>query len=209
MRRIDWKIRNPIGIDNIRRLIDSADADQINQGIHWYPDAHATIADRLAVPGVTMRQAVGVVSALSPLTEWSLNLRQAESLIVRDIDPPKLNYSTVRLARRFLGGYSPDVHYRSIESMKRYPKTASFYRNILDLDSDRHTVTVDSHMASAWFDGGSSYRNNIKITSNLYHAIASDIRTAARERGFIPYQAQAIAWIVHKHDHGRVYESTY
>jgi hypothetical protein len=154
---------------------DNAMPEHIIQGMTWYPRAH-DIATQIGKGDV--RLGAGLIAALSPMTQWSLNLRNAESM-ARGLAVGALSKS-VRKAERILAGEDFDT------VLPRGSKTWNFAHNIAG--SGNH-VTIDRwaiRIALGW--------DKLKITDPQYRIIADSYRDAAMAREVSGPVMQAATW---------------
>lgn len=180
--------------DNLRRRLDSASAQEWRDGLAWYPAAHDICQSVAATHGTTVETAAGILAALSPQTEWSLNLRMAETFIETGGAPSGHFDNADRKARAILGGAAPlDV--------LGGPKVRSFYRNILRPECPG-AVTVDRHACAVLY--GTTTPTYLRTYPKLldrkgvYRLATGLYRTIAREYDLLPHEAQAIAWVAHR-----------
>lgn len=185
---------------NILSAYSQATPEERKQGLFWYQTAHNDAQAIAHKHGVTIEQAVGVISAISPGLEWGLNLLQADSFIGAFVKDGGTKLPSVgvygrknrRKALNILFGEKP----LSILPMTG-PKTRAFYSCILDPQSsaevcvDRHAKclatnrTKDREAVSAVRAG--EYKNLVRAYSDL-----------AEELGLISHQLQAITWVAWK-----------
>lgn len=162
-------------------------------GATWYEDARAH-ADRLARKhGVTLRQAVGIIAALSPGCSWDRNLVLAEHmLITADCSHPYGD--AISKARRILQGEDPNL-------VLGGRKVRSFYRNILypalpgPVTIDRHAMAIC--VATEQGKRGGSIIDPKELEGwGTYQLYALAYRIAARKlRYATPHQCQAVCWL--------------
>jgi hypothetical protein len=149
----------------------------------WYGRGRAHARRIARSTGVTEARAAGVVAALSPRTQWSVNLRWAEGLLraaqAGDRHPPLVGFGSSRIkAWRIAQGERPlDV--------LSGPKVRAFYRN---LTGDLEHVTVD-----VWAMRAAGFQGSLK--GREYDAVASAYREAARILRLRPAELQAIVWV--------------
>lgn len=195
------------------RALIAERSDLREAGREWYLHAHI-FAGRLAERyGVTLAQAAGVISAVSPGMLWELNMTAAEyvigyaypnSLVIGGAawDKRRANspYGWVPYAKAYsilsgdgslaavLRHFNPDAR-----------KTHAFVRNILFPGQTRY-VTVDGHMANALTHG--LKRIGISKVDSLgtvaYDTFAAAIARVAAENGMSPDEMQAWLWLAYR-----------
>lgn len=180
--------------DNILAVIEQATEDELKEGLNWYAEARAWIADVADSTGLPLFTVTQVFAALSPGNKIDRNLQDTEALchaITRSDAQARFKATRVGTynankvkAWRILHG----------EDALRGPKTEAFARN---LAGDLEAVTVDRHAfnvaaAGRWIvsEGGPT------ITPRRYNQVADGYRQVADELGITPAQTQAIAWVV-------------
>lgn len=109
----------------------SADSETIAAGLGWYRLARRECRTIAKEHGITVRAAAGIVSALSPRTEWFENLRRAR-IVAETGEPIGMNPHGTRAAA-IANGSKP------LQTLGGF-KTRSFYRNIL---GDYEPATID------------------------------------------------------------------
>jgi hypothetical protein len=177
-------------VANLETVLALATDDDWSAGLVWYQTAHAEACKLSHAYGVTVRQAAGIIAALSPQTSWEENLRIADLLCAE-----RANVHTAdaqRKALAILDGADPIT-------VLGGRKVRSFYANIL-APFHAGPVTIDRH-AAAILAGITTPEWNTAHEKVLerkhYYRIATGIyRHAARQYGILPQQIQAIAWLV-------------
>lgn len=170
-------------IENIRKRMEAATAQQWEDGLHWYKDAAAFAQEMADTYGVTFFDAAAVIAHLSVGTSWQDNKRHTVELL-RDGDT-RHKFGAVPLgkARAVLAG--SDIH--ATFSAKSH-KTRSFYLNIIGFAD---VVTVDRHaVKAAGLDLGTWKSGDAKA----YAAVSAAYAAVAIEYGIDAAQCQAIVW---------------
>lgn len=170
---------------------ERATPEQRERGRYWYQSAH-DLAKMLADGDV--RKGAGVIAALSPQKEWSLNARMAAKAL-RGEPVGHLGDALRKVAAIMAGADPADVLPMAL-------KTGSFYRNILD-PSDPDPVTIDRHMHDIAADipyigigkGKDTYGNRGMTNVSRYGMLAHCGREAAYRLGILPNHWQAGAWV--------------
>src|SRR5690242_14788521 len=136
-----------------RRLLAAyyrANASDLIEGTEWYSKAHA-ICERISeTHGITLKQACGVIAALSPGRAWEFNVSDAETFISA--------YQSGARGRQLpiVGTYGRKNVRKSIDILRGVEpldvlggsKVRSFYSNILNPENES-PVTIDRHAKCA------------------------------------------------------------
>jgi hypothetical protein len=176
-------------VDEIVKRYRGATKDHIDAGTHWYEKAHE-VANKLG--GGDARKGAGIISALSPLTNWDVNLRRAHEL-VKTGDTKAMSYNqTVGKAKRILAGENPD----ELFDEKSGPKTHAFYHNIAN-PGNPIPVTVDRHAYDiAVGQKGAMDDRHGNLKGLRYNHFADAYRNATHKLDLeVPNQVQAVTWM--------------
>lgn len=190
--------------DNILKVYEQAEPDELRYGLNWYHIANLE-AKKLSMEfGVTVGQAAGIIAALSPNQSWLTNLNAVRTLLQAvkdgkqpgDIKIPAYGLNKLKGFQIALGAKPSKV----LGGLK----VRAFYQNILRPNSSLE-VTVDGHAYSVWHgtrfrvtDGDNKAGQKIPNLAKMgrYDAIAEDYREVARQLGLQPWQVQAVTWVV-------------
>ncbi|MGH3303263.1 MAG: ParB/RepB/Spo0J family partition protein, partial [Streptosporangiaceae bacterium] len=187
---------------NIIAKYYDASPDQVQQGMHWYQDAHEIAA---AISPDDPRKGAGVISAYSPQTGWPVNMLNAARALAggRAIGPGEgmITSAMQRSAQRIMNGEDPD-------KVLKAPKTNAFFHLIsrgADADSDPlGKVVIDRHAVSVAIGHRVTKDENGKAPiddDRYYQHVADAYRHAAlaisQKEGHqvTPHQLQAITWL--------------
>jgi len=170
---------------NIRHTLQTATPEQVADGLAWYETANTFsrgLADRY---GLTIRQAAGIVAALSPQCSWPKNMEFAD-MFCRTGRAPTLHNST-RIARMIADGVDP------VDALHG-PKTRAFFGNIVDPTGP--DVTIDRHAVDLAVGQrrGDGYRPEIRMVAG-YNALAAAYRAVAAQLGMTASALQATTWL--------------
>lgn len=182
-------------------------------GRAWYVWAWGEAAALAHQTGLTLYQAAGVIAAISPGLEWTLNVRAAWYVVTvawpQGIAPGSDAWDTARgpapygyvhydKALRILNGDGAVSTVRGEFSYATGPKTYSFVRNILWPHQTDH-VTIDGHAANVCRHG--AVRHGIgaatkggSISAVEYAEMSAAYADVAAELSLSPDQVQAEAW---------------
>ena len=195
-------IKSALFTRNILSVYYSASPADIQGGSDWYARAQVIAKQFSATYGLSVEVCAGVISALSPRKEWSINVRIAESIIAR--------YTATGLSALRHGG-TLTAQLRQVDKVLSLnnptandvaesfggPKTAAFARNII---GDLSGVCVDGHASNIAFHGMT--RLGIPDATSpkgpLYGLIAAAYTNAAKQLGIAPATLQAVTWLSYK-----------
>ncbi len=186
--------------NHLREWWDLATVADQEQGREWYRLARAEVR---RITGISREQSgghpntvAGVVAALSPGTEWSVNLDQAERMCTSD-HPSLVEVSTYwaqkQKALRLLGEWMVEPEaIKSVLSGPRFFKTRAFFDCLRSPLSG--AVVLDRWMGRVWgFD---------QWTPRRYESASGEVRELAKQVGLRPYQVQAVVWLCVKRADG-------
>jgi hypothetical protein len=171
---------------NLLDAYDNASAADANEGAEWYATAQAFAGALVAGTSLSLAQGAGVVAALSPRVQWSVNMAAATAIVdaaIRGVDEPIVAGLSKNRAKAWAianGGDSLTI--------LGGQKVRSFYANIM---GDVDAVTVDVWAARAALGEFATDR----IPTRQYEAIADAYRLAADARGVTPMVMQATVWV--------------
>lgn len=176
---------------NIRNAIEGATADQIHRGVNWYPIGHQ-IADKISRGDV--EKGSGVIAALSGGgTEWGENVRVAEHFMkhgrLPEVHGSKATADQIHQASRIYEGED----FRDV--LPHGLKTYNF-ATLLANPHHESAIAVDTHH----HDLGTGLKMPWKTDRGLsslgrYNTFADATRMIASEKGMLPHEAQAVAWL--------------
>lgn len=175
---------------NIEEVYRRATPQQRHDGMVWYSEAQA-LALELS-PECVWRGA-GVISALSPLKKWDLNVRLARQAFDTGIATGNIGIHNEKAQRILDGEYALDV--------LSGPKTRNFCIAIATggINGD---CTVDSHGYDIAMGYVHTNASRPKISGKRYEELASAYRAVADRIGINVNQLQAICWTVWRQEKG-------
>lgn len=160
-------------------------------GALWYKEARdftIVLSNRYSIDRAKV---TGILSALSPGTNYDQNKKDCEQLI-------KLQLGLIQSAKFTTYGqnvlkakkiFSSDKDPLTFFNPKTGFKTYSFYLNILNPDSNEH-VTIDRHAYS--IATGETYSG---LTVKQYLTIADHYKSHANKLGILACDLQAVLWV--------------
>lgn len=169
----------------VLRWFDKASERDLIDGVRWYDEQRLfcqSLASSRDGYGETLglERVTEIVAALSPRTQWSVNVAGATLLITHGEAMPNLLGRNVEMARAVLDG-------KRLAEVTKGPKIQAFAKN---LAGDTSVVTVDVHAAYAV-----GVDENTLDRVGCYDAVASAYRAAAVARGLEPSEMQAVVWL--------------
>lgn len=177
------------GTARIHATLDQATDTEWEAGLGWYPVAHT---HALEIGKGNVRKGAGILAALSPQAGWLDNLSMAQALVNDEpVGAPFLHW-----AEAIYDGADPEL-------VLGGRKVRSFYRNIVEPEKDG-PITVDRHAIGIVANAHGDWLAKRLERIGVYQYVASCYRTAARERGLIGSQAQAVAWLTYRRQRGIV-----
>lgn len=178
-----------------------ASPDEIVRGSSWYDHAHQYAVALAKKHDTNLAVAAGVISALSPKTTWERNLLDASAVFTVGDDATVTSYGHNKKKALALidGSLAPDNAF----STAGY-KTLQFWRNICS-PNVAGPVTIDRHCTRAALGSDLHPNEAIKWSRHprKYERIQLAYQNAADEIGVLPYQLQAVVWLVFRRLFGR------
>jgi len=192
-------------VENIVNKYREASPDFIKGGHEWYEKAHDT-ATKIGRGDV--RRGAGVIAALSPLSDWDRNVREARELTKTGGVQGALLPANVAKAQRIHAGEDP-------EAVLGGHKVTNFFHNIHDPSNPGH-VTIDRHaydiaMGRPFVGQGKGKkaeepRQSGTMSQDLglsamgrYKHFVRAYQHASNELGVeLPHQTQATTWVTHR-----------
>jgi hypothetical protein len=183
-----------------RRIITAwkaAKPEHLEQGLAWY--------DRAQQAALGMHEnlliSAGVIAALSPRTEWTINKQWAQTVIsyaqIGRQYPPKVS-TKQRLDKAWTIANLVNPTKEEILAILNGPKTQRFFLNII---GDLQAVTID-----IWAQRVATGRHSSRPPRGKhYDALERAYRKAANLLGAPPRDVQAAVWVwVRGSEEGRV-----
>lgn len=173
-------------VRNIESAYHHATAAQLQEGLAFYPRGQE-IAHEIGRGNIKV--GAGVIAALSPKTEWGLNVSRAQEFMKKGTVAGLS--ANVRKAQRIREGEDPE------EVLPMHLKTGHFYKNLSDPDNPNY-LSVDTHahdVASAMKPGYASRRGLGE--AGRYNTFVSAYNLASQRLGIeIPNRVQSVTWHV-------------
>lgn len=178
-------------VQNILNVFDTATARQIADGASWYDVAHAAAMD---IGDGNLNMGAGMLAALSPRKEWTLNVIAAYE---------------VKLHGNKAKGMLPDSRKKAVairdgasvmsEIGKRKDtgkKVRAFYEAIRNPRAIFATAVIDRHAVSVWVGETQTDKQLEKLQlKGQYETIATAYAEAASLRNVTVHTMQAVTWV--------------
>lgn len=181
--------------DNIQALLEQSSQEDINTGTKWYSNARGLVGRLSSKYNYPIETVIGVLSALSPETGWSQNVKDTIGLL-EDNNAIVSTYDRNRDKALDIKSGRLDAH---SHYSQHWIKTAAFYTNILE-PSANYRVTIDRHsarIAHGYYLTGQEaiYYCN---TRAKYTKTEFAFRHVAAANGYLCQQLQAITWLAYR-----------
>jgi hypothetical protein len=188
----------------LRKLLLNASEAQRVDGMRWYDKARDDIATMADTHGFSPVVAADVVAALSPACVWERNLVDAGNMMAaaRNITPrPRVStYGPMAdKAWKIAGGLADLAQVTTAKATK----VRAFADNLKAAGST--AVVVDRWIVRA-AEGIADIDTNQSVSPKQYREISAAIKALAVEYDLMPYQVQAIIWIVVRPEKSNAYK---
>jgi hypothetical protein len=181
--------------NNIHRVYRMADRHTLKEGMGWYQTTN-TFAHGLADKhGITVRQAAGVIAALSPRLYWDRNMHYADQFCATGY-APVLNLSRRKAGMILFDNIDPDVAFAPA-SRNSGQKVRSFFNCIIDPNCDDVCIDRHAYDIAVGEKGNDVSRGTLRL-KGVYDNIRDTYRSLANKIGIIPNQLQAVTWCTWK-----------
>ena len=176
--------------DRVLATYAQASPLELEDGARWYAEAQRISADLGFRYGVSTHTAAGVISAMSPRTQWQVNLDFADRLLASawlgESGPPAVHTTKGRAkAWLIVQGAEP----MGVLNKGGAGKTTSFYRAIMG-----EAIPVVDVWAARCAEG-KDFRDRAP-EGRRYREIEKAYLMAARVAGVGASEMQAVTWIV-------------
>lgn len=166
-------------LDTIAKL----DETNYQASLDWYYILHDYAKNLAERNNLTVMQAAGIISALSPMVLFTTNLRDAERFCsTRSIANLATYTSQRKKALRIIGAKTES----EILEILGGAKTKAFFLNIYKPETSQDVV-LDTWMIK--FFGFKS------LTPKRYREASQEITRIAQEMALMPHQVQALLWV--------------
>ena len=181
-------IPTPEAIVSLFHQIDLAD---VSAGVEWYAEAYGIACDYAERYGVSVGQAAGIIAALSPMTSWEKNVKDAERFLATGARVH--TEANMRKCERILAG--EDVH-----AVLNADKTQNFWLGIVSQGAEG--VCIDRHAIDIALGVRHTEASRPTIGKRLYQAAADAYKAAAdmlnaEGANVTPAEVQSVTWAEH------------
>jgi len=167
----------------ILKTISTLDQTNYQASLDWYFILHDYAKNLAERNGITLLQASGIISALSPMVMFTTNLRDAERFCSTKSIANLATYNSQRMkALRILGAKTE----KEVLSILGGNKTKAFFLNIYRPKTSMD-CTIDTWMVK--FFGFKS------LTPKRYKEASNEMQKVAKEMNLMPHQVQALLWV--------------
>ena len=200
-------VRQPKPMKNILNVLDRATEENRNEGLEWYINANkiaravGTIVSSSSAIRIQTIIGAGILSALSPQTNWDLNIAKAFSFAEayqRPTFTTTSNYqkalNVVTMLDSAIQSGDPLLYVENLMG-KVAPKQKAFYRNIVDPAGD-YIPTIDRHAIGIYLDRKPSKEDIRRYgTGNALQDVINTYVTASKLADLHYNELQAITWL--------------
>lgn len=177
---------------NIDDCLNRASSAVVDRGTEWYPTAHSEAINigNLAGYGgdIGLRLGAGIISALSPKTDWDRNVLYAKE-IVRFGYAPRQTEANNTKALRILEGEEP---LNVLGGMKVIP----FFNAIVSPRDVNAVPVIDRHAGSVYVGKSLSDKQLSKLSNvGVMGRIQGAYRKVAGKEGLHVHCVQGITWV--------------
>lgn len=169
--------------------LERAGTSHIQEGLNWYQNCHDYCLDLSEEFNVPVKKIAGILSALSPMKEYSYN----KKLVKQFLECQTCGHLTNQIAKcRFI--YNSQSNDELIMAILSGRKTSSFYHNIV-YPTSSEKVTIDFRIWQHF-----KHDDWKHITDKRYSILEDTIIYHSRKVRIMPNQLQAILWLTCKYD---------
>lgn len=169
--------------EKILKTISTLDETNYQASLDWYYILHDYAKSLAERNGLTLLQASGIISALSPMVMFSTNLRDAERFCSTRSIANLATYKSQRMkALRIIGAKTESEVLKILGGNK----TKAFFLNIYKPQKSED-VTIDTWMIKFF-----GYKS---LTPKRYRDASKEIQNVASEMSLKPHQVQALLWV--------------
>lgn len=200
-------VRQTKSMKNILNVLDRATEENRNEGLEWYINANkiaravGTIVSSSSAIRIQTIIGAGILSALSPQTNWDLNIAKAFSFSESYQRPTFTTTSNYTKALNVVcekdeavASGDPLLYVENLMG-KVAPKQKAFFRNIVDPDGD-YIPTIDRHAIGIYLNRKPSKEDLRRYgTGNAFQEIANTYITASKIAELHYNELQAITWL--------------
>jgi hypothetical protein len=189
---------------NILDCFERASSETVVDGAIWYPTAHGwanLVGTRLSHHGNAKLDyrderilvGAGILSALSPQTNWEQNKEMA-LYFAETLDKP--NWCTNINYNKALSIVKAHVDIDTIATILNGNKTKAFFHNIVHPYGENNLPTIDRHAISIYLGRRCTYKELVRgLGGTANKTISNAYIKAAKILECNPQVVQAITWV--------------
>ena len=189
---------------NILDCFERASSETVVDGAVWYPTANGwanVVGTRLSHHGhakIDYRDervlaGAGIISALSPQTNWEQNKEMA-CYFAETLDKP--NWCTDINYNKALAIVQADANLDTIASILNGKKTTAFFHNIVNPYGQNNLPTIDRHAISIYLGRRCTYRELVRgLDGTANKTISNAYIKASKLLECTPQLVQAVTWV--------------
>ena len=180
---------------NLQRIFERTDDTSKAEGLEWYQQAHEFCKQVSLKYNVELPKVCGILSALSPATNWEANKRDCINLIKVNGNAYSKQFKFTTYGQNVLKAqdiFRSVINPDNAFNPKTGAKTYNFYHNVLHPTNETY-VTIDRHAYTI-------ATNNVykHLTPKQYGIVADHYRRSADKVKLLPNQLQAILWVSYR-----------
>jgi len=192
---------------NILDCFERASSDTVVEGGIWYPTANAiaeVVGQTLHRSGYTVLDSkhekivvgAGILSALSPQTNWGQNKEMAYHF-AESLDKPNwctdINYNK---AVNIVATSHEGVTEERVAKILNGKKTTAFFYNIVNPYGENNLPTIDRHAISIYLGRRCTYRELVRgLDGTANKTISNAYIRASKILETTPQLTQAVTWV--------------
>jgi len=188
-------------IDRLQSIYDTAQPQDVLEGMDWYAAAHREVRKAVLVTRLPEEVLAAAMAVLSIQTEWGKNL----AAFWLHVDAYASGAAAPRTQTLFTR--SDEVAGQILRTgnaalLGDGPKTGQFQHDVLEHYSPE-AATIDSIMTQA----GLGVVPSSGLSLGHYRLIEAAVVWLANVHGVLPYQMQAIIWVVWRRHHAKAFKA--
>ena len=196
---------------NILDCFERASSESVVDGGSWYPKArvcalkvgvtlvnsgHVVLKNEYDHVSSRIVLGAGIISALSPQTNWTQNQEMA-FFFAETLDKPNwctdINYNK---ARTIVACSQVDVDDERVAKILNGKKTTAFFYNIVNPYGENNLPTIDRHAISIYLGRRCTYRELVRgLDGTANKTISNAYIKASKLLDTTPQIVQAVTWV--------------
>jgi len=184
-------------IDNILDVYWAASSNVVAEGYSWYRHANNLAITMSKISGLKTFQCAGIIAALSPLSSWEQNKKNA----IAYAEGRRTGLHTKAMMKK-CEMIEKSTTFEEVWDVLNGDKIKSFALNILDYGRFCSTVTIDRHAIGVAYGKVISDKDRPQLTARQYEFISDayiqatkQLRAETSNKFLLPQELQAITWV--------------